>query len=98
MHVHRGPRAAAVEDRPDIILADLVRRDRPDVDLCDLPDLLFKSHASHNRAYAGVYHLVRFGLVPRYSWPSGVRLAWHGECGRKTKKKLEAGAGCSGHF
>jgi len=45
VHVHRRPRAAAVEDRPDVIAPHFVGGDRANVRLGDLPDLLLQSHA-----------------------------------------------------
>ena len=52
VHVHARPGAAAVEDRADIVVADVVRRDRADVGLGHLPDLLLERHASDDRADA----------------------------------------------
>ena len=54
VHVHRRPGAAAVEDRAEIIAANLVGRDRANVGLGDLPDLLLERHAGDDRANAGV--------------------------------------------
>ena len=52
VHVHARPGAAAVEDRAEIIAADIVGRDRADVGLGHLPDLLLERHSGDDRADA----------------------------------------------
>ena len=61
MHVHARPGAAAVQDRADVILANLVGLDRPDVRLGHLPDLLLERHPSDDRANPGVQRGIRRG-------------------------------------
>ncbi|KIU01475.1 hypothetical protein QU38_01425, partial [Staphylococcus aureus] len=45
---HPRPGAAAVEDRSDVVAAHFVRRDRADVRLSHLADLLLERHAAHD--------------------------------------------------
>ena len=73
MHVHRRPRTAAVEDRADIVFAHVVGRDRADVGLGDLADLLLERHALDDRADAGIERRVGIGRGRSVSWRSGLQ-------------------------